>query len=138
MFFFIGCSRTDILFVLLLIERVIKSVSALETCEFCVFNNDGYEFEYESECRYYCEILLSMIVDAANSTTASTVIFDPIGAGLHEFDGLEYIFCVLSTKDGFDCEINIAFKYWCDKILMVIMIVLYFLHQLGMLQFFIF
>ena len=43
----------------------------LELCEFCVFNdglivyNDCFEMKYEWECVYYCDILLSIKVDAA-------------------------------------------------------------------------
>ena len=42
------------------------------------------------------------------------MIWNRIGAGSHDFDDSEYIFCLLSSKDGFDCDINV-FKYWCDK-----------------------
>ena len=192
-FFLIGCSRTDTLFISVLIERVIECAVGLETCEFCIFDNDGFEFEYESGCRY-SGTLLSTTFDAPTSTPASTANFDAIGIGSFEIGGicfnsfgvlspttipvdyhcrnviktavtssvrmkrstsenqdlsyidgnksykllmqgrdkyvsfkqfkrilniflqyLEYIHNGLSSKDGFNCDINNVFKYWCNK-----------------------
>ena len=175
-FFSIGCSRTDTLFILLLIERVIECAVGLETYEFCIFNND----DFESGCRY-CGI---MTFDAATSTRASTdaigigigsfeigqicfylfgilspttiaavsiknenemkyeggtpapqpqprpqaqsahqtqhtsnklLNFDLTGTGPREFGDVECIYNVLSSEDGFNCDINNVFKYWFNK-----------------------
>ena len=70
----------------------------LGLCEFCVFS-DCFEMKYELECY---DILLSTKIDAT-------------WCWIVELDDLEYIFCVLSSKDGFDCDTSNVFKYWCDK-----------------------
>ena len=50
------------LFILILIGCIVR----LKSCKVCVFNeeiivcNDCVEFKYESECRYYCGMLLSI------------------------------------------------------------------------------
>ena len=71
----------DSLFILLLIVCVM----GLELCKFCVFNggiivyNDCFEMKYELECEYYCDILLSMKIDAPTATSASTMHLNQIG-----------------------------------------------------------
>ena len=73
----------DSLFVLILIGCVIK----LELCGFSVFNdeiivyNDFFEMKYELECKYYCRILLSCIIDAATGTHAPAINLDSIVTG---------------------------------------------------------
>ena len=49
--------------------------------DFCVFDdemidcNDGFVLKYECDCRYYCDILLSMTIDTATSTYTPPIIF---------------------------------------------------------------
>ena len=175
-----------------------------ESFEFCVFNNeiiicnDGFGLKYELKCRYHCNILLSMAIDAASIMPTSTVNFHPIGseslqirrmgsnlfgvfspttiraaisieyenkmkyesrsqtqtqsqhatphpvnkpadidptnATPGEFDKLEYMFDVLLSEDGLYCDINNISKYWCIKVLIVIIIVIFYASD-GMLLF---
>ena len=84
-FFLIGCSRTDTLFISELIERVIKCAVGLETYEFCIFDDDAFEFE--SGCRY-SGTLFSTTFDAATSTPASTANFYATGIRSFEMGGI--------------------------------------------------
>ena len=140
-YFIIETSKMNCLVILILIGCIVR----LESCKFCVFNeeiivcNDGVEFTYKSECRYYCAMLLPI---AAMSTKIEKEMkyqraqpqpqtkaqwghetqhpddkqfsFDPTDARSGEFDDLEYIFDVL-CKDIFNCDINNFFKYWCKN-----------------------
>ena len=98
-----GSLRMDSLFILLIIGCVI----AVELCklwEFCVLNNgiivgnDCFEMKYELGCGYYY-ILLSIKIDTATGTLASTVHFNLIGIrSCHISRIRRHLFCVLSPS----------------------------------------
>ena len=69
----------NILFLLILIGCRI----GLESFEFCVLNDDCFEFNYKSECRYYC-VSLSITIYTATATPTATVVFDAIGTGFSQ------------------------------------------------------
>ena len=92
----------------------------LQSRKFCVLNkeiivcNAGFEFKYESECRYYCDMLLPMTIDAGATTLASTVNFDGIGIESFQISGIEFNFLdVLSqtTIPAMSIKIKREIKY---------------------------
>ena len=88
--FIIETSNKDYIFILILIGCIV----GLESCKFCVFSeeiivcNDSFKLEYKSERGHYCDTLLSIKIDAATCTPASTINFDAIGIGFNLFDVL--------------------------------------------------
>ena len=91
--------------------------------------------EYENEMKYESQSQLQAISHHATPHLANKPAdIDPTNAAPGTFDKLEYMFAVLSSEDGFNCDINNISKYWCIKILIVMMIVIYYASA-GMLLF---
>ena len=87
---------------------LIRCIIGLELCKFCVFNNDGFEFKYESECGYYCVTFLSVAI-AATVTITAIVIFDPIGTGTCQISRIGY--SLIGVLSPTTIESTIPIKY---------------------------